>query len=110
MGVQGMATEALESFEGASSSPSSPSKKSEFSMHGLKSMFKKTFRAQQRPYEGYVNRKIDTSAYFCPGGGLQFEGHPLPFSKLGSSWLNVSIVPRLPRRNALGLGALRRVC
>jgi hypothetical protein len=25
---------------------------------------------------------FDASAYFCPGGGSQFEGYPLPSSKL----------------------------
>jgi hypothetical protein len=30
-------------------------------------------------------------AYFGPAGGSQFEGYPLPSSRLGSSWLSVSI-------------------
>jgi hypothetical protein len=34
---------------------------------------------------------IDPSAYFGPRVGCQFEGYPLPSSKLGSSWLSVSI-------------------
>jgi hypothetical protein len=35
---------------------------------------------------------IDASAFLSSrGGGLQFEGDPLPFCRLGSSWLSVSI-------------------
>ena len=32
------------------------------------------------------NKIIDASAYFGPGGGSQFEGYPLPSSRLGSSF------------------------
>jgi hypothetical protein len=34
---------------------------------------------------------MDASAYFGPGGGSQFKGYPLPFYRLDSSWLSVSI-------------------
>ena len=38
----------------------------------------------------YYKIMIDASAYFGPGGGSQFEGYPLPCSRLGSSSLSVS--------------------
>ena len=38
-----------------------------------------------------LNNIIDAFTYHGPGGGSQFEGNPLPSSRLGSSWPNVSI-------------------
>jgi hypothetical protein len=35
------------------------------------------------------NKTIDTTAYFYPRGGWEFEAYPLPFSKLGSPTLYV---------------------
>jgi hypothetical protein len=34
---------------------------------------------------------IDAFMYFCPRGGSQFEGDPLPFYRPGSCWLSISI-------------------
>jgi hypothetical protein len=40
-------------------------------------------------YENKIKYIFDASAYYDPGaGGSQFEGDPLPISRLGSSWLN----------------------
>jgi hypothetical protein len=50
-------------------------------------------------------KSLDASAYFGPGGGSQFEGYPLPSSRLGSSLLCGQHFPRLPSRNALTVGA-----
>jgi len=38
------------------------------------------------------NKIIDASAHSGHGGGPQFKGYPLSFSRLGSSWLIVSIL------------------
>jgi hypothetical protein len=43
-------------------------------------------RMHQKAHKIKSNQIIDASAYFGPGSGSQFEGYPLPSSRLGSPY------------------------
>ena len=59
---------------------------------------------------GKFKKKNDASAYFGPGGGSQFEGYPLPSSRLGSSFSRCAPATTSPKVYAEHYAARADAC